>query len=98
MERVFSINQASELLGVSHTTVRRMIKNGLIDHYAYAGTSIIRLSESHIRSYLDKSKMYTPTRRDARMGENRSLKCWKSENNELDVKTLFKEVYVKKCR
>lgn len=97
MDKIFSINEASKIMCVSPSTVRRLCKSGKLDHYCYAGVSIIRLSESHIRKYLEKSQVYTPERRDAIIGKPGSLKYWKHEK-ELDVKSLFNEVCVKKCR
>ncbi len=38
-----SINDAAELLGISHFTVRRMIQRGTLKAYRPAGTSAIRI-------------------------------------------------------
>ena len=52
LQELFSVQQATELLGVSESTVRRYIDDGRLPAYRLAGERLIRITRSDLEALL----------------------------------------------
>ena len=59
MERLYTVQEVGEILGVSAQTIKRRVKDGQIQAYKLGGSenSPLRISEKEIENYLQQNIM-----------------------------------------